>query len=278
VVKSSSDIIFLSDTRLNSHKQIAGVNDIEKKLKFLGYNIFHNSVINSRGTAILVSTSLEYVVEDIFRDADCNILLMRIRARGTTVTIGSVYGPNNDNKGFFDQLKENIMKLGSDYAVIGGDWNTTYDCRQGKNNLDILNTATIPSHRRSLWLQQLCTACNLTDHFRHFFPDSKEYTYVPYAAAATNRSRLDFFLVSETVLDQCVNCRIPHSLSSLLFDHKQVFLQFKRFNPYKKQMIDDKILKDEDLSVIVTLTAIECYINHLAPSDTISDIELIIYG
>jgi hypothetical protein len=49
VVKNGSDIILLRDTRLNSDKQIAGVNDIEKKLKFLDYSIIHNSTILTVG-------------------------------------------------------------------------------------------------------------------------------------------------------------------------------------------------------------------------------------
>ncbi len=79
-------------------------------------------------------------------------------------------------------------------------------------------------------------------------------------------------------MGQCVNCRIPHSLSSLLFDHKPVFLQFNRFNPYKKQTIDDSILKDADLSEIVSITALECYINHLIPSENLSDLEIDNFG
>jgi hypothetical protein len=112
------------------------------------------------------------------------------------------------------------------------------------------------------------------DPFRFFFPDAQEYTYVPCAIDAVNRSRLDFFLISNGLIEQCVNCRIPHSLNSLLFDHKQVFLHFKRNNPYKKQMLNDVILKDIDINRVVNMTAIECYINHLIPSDTVSDLQI----
>jgi hypothetical protein len=118
------------------------------------------------------------------------------------------------------------------------------------------------------------TSCNLIDPFRYFFPDTQEYTYVPYAVDAINMSRLDFFLISEGLIEQCVNCRIPHSLSSLLFDHKQVFLNFKRNNPYKKQVLNDVILKDLDINQLVNMTAVECYINHIIPSDTVSDLRI----
>ncbi len=46
ITRSGTEVIFLSDVRLNSNKQIASVNDIEKKLKFLGYNLYHNSKHN----------------------------------------------------------------------------------------------------------------------------------------------------------------------------------------------------------------------------------------
>jgi hypothetical protein len=80
--------------------------------------------------------------------------------------------------------------------------------------------------------------------------------------------------MSSKLAEQCVNCRIPNSLSSLLFDHKQVFLYFKRSNPYKKQVLNDAILKDFDINQVVNMTAIECYINHIIPSDNISDLRI----
>jgi exonuclease III len=54
IVKSGEDIIFLSDTRLNSNEQKHAVNDIEKKIFSLGYSIIHNSTGSSRGVAILI--------------------------------------------------------------------------------------------------------------------------------------------------------------------------------------------------------------------------------
>ncbi len=70
VTKSDSDIIFLCDTRLNSNKQIAGVNDIVKKFKFLGFTLYHNSTMDSRGVAILISNKLAYTIEDNFKDEE----------------------------------------------------------------------------------------------------------------------------------------------------------------------------------------------------------------
>ncbi len=274
VTKCGTEIILLSDTRLNSDKQIAGVNNIAKKLQFLGYSIHHNSHKNSRGVAILLSNKFNYTIQDSFWDEACNILLLKIECAAISLTVGSIYGPNTDDIDFFNQLNDAIKRFNSDYVVIGGDWNTTVDGRNSGSNLDTLNTVSIPSARRSHWLNNLSTSLNLTDPYRHFHPDAREFTYVPFALDAINRSRLDFYLIANKILEQCVNCRIPHSVSSLLFDHKQVSLYFKRDNPYKKQIINDTILKDEGLTQVVNITVLECYINHLIPSAAISDLEI----
>jgi exonuclease III len=178
---------------MNSDKQIAGVNNIIKKLGFMGYSLHHNSSKNSRGVAIIMSNKLVYTILDEFKDDLCNIFLMKVQFGTTTITLGSIYGPNTDDINFYNHLRTVIEQFNSDYVVIGGDWNATIDGRNCRNNLDILNTASIPSAHRSGWLNSLMTDCNLMDPYRHFFPDTPEYTYVPYAIDAVNRSRLDFF-------------------------------------------------------------------------------------
>jgi exonuclease III len=274
VVKSESDIILLCDTRLNSDVQIAALNDINVKLRFMGYSLFHNSTRNSRGTAILVSKKLLVTVEDSYRDLECNILLLKLRIGAISLTLGSIYGPNTDDEQFFNRISEKVRDFASDFAIIGGDWNTTYDMNSTRLNRDVLNTVNIPSVRRSRWLNQLRIEHHLTDPYRYLYPESQEYTYVPFAADAIHRSRLDFFIMSESLVEQCVDCRIPHSLNSLLSDHKQVTLCFKRDNPYKKQTINDVVLTDSDLDDIVKITTLECYINHLIPSNVLSDFEI----
>jgi exonuclease III len=225
--------------------------------------MYHNSVTNSRGTAVLISRKLKHDVVDIYNDNDGNALLIKITTGNTTVTIGSIYGPNNDDLDFYDRLDTAIKTHNSDFTIIGGDWNTTLDPRHNNINIDTFNTMGIPSTRRSIRLGQLCDSNNLVDPFRHFYPDKREYTYVPFPAAAVNRSRLDFFLISESLLEYCINCRIPNSLSSTNFDHKPVYLIFRRDNPYKKQRINYIILKDDDLQGVVAICVIETYINHL---------------
>jgi exonuclease III len=247
---------------------------LRRDREHLGYTMYHNSHLNKRGTAILIANKLNFTIVDSYKDEECNIILLKIRMCGINITFGSIYGPNVDNEQFFNTLQDKISYLNSDFIIIGGDWNTTLDQRNCAAIIDTYNTVGIPSARRSAWLNQLCTGLSLKDPYRYFYPETREFTYVSYSVNATNRSPLDYFLISEDLLTQCINCRIPNTLSSLLFDHKQVSLIFRRDNPYKKQTLNDSILKDVDIVEIVNLTTVECYINHLSPTATLSDIEI----
>jgi hypothetical protein len=106
----------------------------------MGYKLHHNSTRNSRGTAILISNKLDYNVRNSFFDAACNMLIMNISIGEVTITIGSIYGPNDDNEDFFNVLGGKIREYNSNYVVIGGDWNCTYDTNNSRSNVDILNT------------------------------------------------------------------------------------------------------------------------------------------
>ncbi len=120
VTRSGADVVFLSDTRLNSDKQIAGINDIEKKLKFLGYSFYHNSKYRSRGTAKLISKRVVCTIVGRFCDEDCNMLLLKLAIGNLTITLGSIYGPNEDDENFFSRLEDGIEALNSDYVIMGG--------------------------------------------------------------------------------------------------------------------------------------------------------------
>jgi hypothetical protein len=96
-------------------------------------------------------------------DGSGNILLPKIQINGWYATIDSIYRPKEDNPEFFEQIKTNLRILISDYEVIGRDWNTTLDARNSRVNIDTLNTASIPSARRSALLDELFTEHKLVD-------------------------------------------------------------------------------------------------------------------
>ena len=228
ITKCKSDIIFLSDTRLNTDKQKSAVENVTKKLDFIGYDFYHNSRDSLRGTAILIKKKLNH---SLIGEEHCvygNFLLLKIKISDYSMVIGSIYGPNtNENIGILDnlQLKLNSLKENCN-IILGGDWNCTWDTSDAINNIDVLNMAAIPSRRRSEKLKEICNLNKLTDPFRTLYPNKNEYSYIPAVRELTNRSRLDFFLISDTLINKVTECEIAPSLSSVVFDHKKIHLTF----------------------------------------------------
>ena len=111
---------------------------------------------------------------------------------------------------------------------MGGDFNATYDCSDVNINIDVLNMVNIPSSRRSNRIKVMCTNLSLIDPYRLLYPNTRDYTFTPMGENQLNRSRLDFFLISDHFSELVKNVIIPHSLSSTTFDHKNVSLLFAK--------------------------------------------------
>jgi hypothetical protein len=189
-------------------------------------------------------------------------LIIDVTILGKRLTLGSIYGRNTDVENFFSDIHHTCEAFGNTHIIIGGDWNTTVDGSPTNSNLDTINMVEIPSRRRTRWLGNLCTPLGMSDPYRHFYPERREFTYVPNAAANQNRSRLDFFLVTQDILLLSRNCMISHHLDNLLFDHKSVRLSFRTNKNSNRQVIKDTILKDKDLPYIVRCQVAEHYIHH----------------
>jgi hypothetical protein len=174
---------------------------------------------------------------------------MRANINDEEVTLGAVYGPNNNDMGFFRDLELNLM--GSNNIILGGDFNCTYDPRPNLENLDTLNMVNIPSKVRSEALNEMTLNLKLFDPYRYLHPIERDFTYVPNAHRNINRSRIDFFLCSEGLGSIIKECWIEPSVVSSLFDHKMIRLSTTC--PEKK--VNRSVIKDCILNNRLTILA-----------------------
>ena len=262
-----NDFIFLSDLRLNSTKQIAAVNDLDKQFSFNGYKLIHNSCTSSRGVGILVKkqTYEKLTILRIIRSEDSNFIILHVLIKNVYAALCAIYGPNRDGEiVFFDNLK-NALRGFTCPIICGGDWNATYDASPVNANLDVVNMRNLPSLLRTNKILDMCNELNLLEPYRTLFPNKTEYTFIPSGINDTNRSRLDFFLMSNAILGTGTGVRIPNGLLTTLFDHKsvQLYLNFKK--PTRKNLIKDTILTNVDLPAYVKAAVFECYLQHYDP-------------
>jgi hypothetical protein len=132
---------------------------------------------------------------------------------------------------------------------------------------------TAPNVRHSKLLKNMCNELELCDPFRAKYPNRQEFTYVPRIMNRNNRSRIDFFIVSNSLLPDISACEIATNLQNKLFDHKAILLSFK--DPpriIKQPTISRSILKDSELDLVVSLSIAESYLHHITIPDVNADV------
>ena len=190
IINLNSDIIFLSDVRLGNKAKY--VSDLFR----LRYKFFSHSTQARRGVAVLIRNEINFTINRIIKDDEENCMFLDGTISGEKVAIGSIYGPNEDNRTFFEFLDRNLVGFKNQAVIIGGDWNTTVSPAPAEINLDVFNMRTIPSQVRTTWLNEIMDKHELLDPFRYLNPNMMDFSYSPYGTVRKNRSRIDFFLIS----------------------------------------------------------------------------------
>jgi exonuclease III len=195
---------------------------------YSSYDFYHQSLKNSRGVGLLIKKALTHDILDSWGDAEDNFLVLKARIREYTVILVSIYGPSNRDDDFFNRLTVCIRSAGDFPVIMGGDWNTVYSCLPLAANIDVLNMSALPNPSNSKKIKDLCESFKLTDPYRLLYPNRIEFSYAPWGNNRENRSRIDFFLISETIAQQVEECLIKPSVQSKLFDHKAIELNLKK--------------------------------------------------
>jgi exonuclease III len=261
-----TNVIFLSDICMG------GTADQCKKIEkmFLTnsckqYNFYYNSSKNSRGVGILVDCTIQHTVHSVYKDTQENIIGLSVTINGTLLNLVSIYGPNQNDKLFFNDLLQYITTTKGTPLIMGGDWNATYSTCPTKLNNDIYNMSCPPSTIRSGWISDICREADLLDPYRAFHPTTKEFTFVP-RAGKKNRSRLDFFLINNELLSFVKSCEIAYCITNSLFDHKSISLSFLRDKTCNKLFINRTILTNPRTDDVVLAAFADTYLAHADPS------------
>jgi hypothetical protein len=171
-----------------------------------------------------------------------------------------------------DLLANNVKNI-----VLGGDWNTTWDRRSVVSNIDTFHMSGLPNLKNSELLSNICAKHRLIDPFRALYPIRKEFTYSPFGQVRLNRSRLDFFVVSETLIPNIGDCVISSSTKCKLFDHKQVSLLL---NPNLRDSKPKSCLSNSFLSDVLLKASVEFEARrlHIFSLELENNIHIVDYG
>ena len=81
----------------------------------------------SRGVAILFRKNFEYKILDSENGQEGNYIALKIKMIDTEITLINIYGPNNDNPRFYDELSALIDRFKTVTIILCGDWNLVQD-------------------------------------------------------------------------------------------------------------------------------------------------------
>jgi exonuclease III len=261
-----SEIIFLCDIRLGelgggnggaSHKVTTTI----LKSKLNGHIFIHNSTGQKRGVAILISKHLEPVILDEYKDQMENILLIKVRINGNELVLGSLYGPNATDRTFYRGITDFLTKHQSVPVLLGGDWNVTWDTSPPESNIDIYQMARPPNIANSRMLHALADFFELTDPYRVLHPTRKAYSYQPFGTQRKNQSRIDFFLVSSSLLNNVVQCEIFPSQLTKQFDHKPISIVLGKTEFIINKGLKNWYLDDELVKMSTELSVLQIFLN-----------------
>ena len=206
-----ASIVCLQDTHfVSSNEKI-----IENQWGFKAY--FSSFASNSRGVAVLLNNNFEHKVMGTRKDDNGNLLALDIQLDSKRLTLVTIYGPNHDSPLFYENLKTVVEDIGNHDVIIVGDFNTVLD-----PELDYSNYVAVNNPRARHKILEIIDLLDLIDVYREFHPLTKRYTWRK--RNPVKQSRLDFFLVTESLLSSITSADIEASYRS---DHSPITLNFK---------------------------------------------------
>ena len=159
-----------------------------------------------------------------------------IRSRFGDIYLYNIYFPNGGSENarvpykleFYDELLKICDGLHEDgkQVIITGDFNTAHneiDLANPKSNAK--NTGFLPEER--VWIDKYLEH-GFVDAYRELYPDTVGYTWWTYRSNARARNvgwRLDYYLVSESLMDKVENVIIHDEIMGS--DHCPVSLILK---------------------------------------------------
>lgn len=169
------------------------------------------------GVAILIQNKLACKFIDVVTNAKGSAIFLCLDIYGVKVKIGNVYGnPDCDDPLFFEEVFRLAGSDQQEHLVMCGDWNLTLNAE-----VDQYNYASRDRRAKSRdMVRSKCLNLSLHDVWRVMNGDRKQFSWRKINPVKC--ARLDFFLISDSVLSKSLSCEILPAYRS---DHSRVTLR-----------------------------------------------------
>lgn len=214
-LKILNNITLLQETHCTT------VNEKKWKNEYNNANIlFSNGTSSQNGVATIIPNHLNYSLLDTKKDTEGRLLIVKMKLHNCEYVLVNAYAPTKDHKkeqlNFANTLKSKLAEFENDSIIIGGDLNIYLDPKLDKHD-SISNKNDHPQYRKEILA--IMETFQLVDCWRILNPTKRRFTW----HARGKASRLDYWLISEHLMNDLNNCDILPGLHS---DHSIIQAQF----------------------------------------------------
>ena len=239
VRKKKYNIVCLQDVHINRN--------LESFIKAeWGYDAYFSSyTTNSRGCMVLMNNNFEQKVNRIKTDKHGNYIILDMTIQAKQITLVNLYGPNEDNVQFYENLIRKIADFENEHVIICGDWNFVLDFDKDTSNYLHINN---PRARQTVL--NFIEENNFIDAWRVLNENERKFTWRR-LHPIKKQSRLDYFIVSDPMFQYVLTTDI---IPGYRTDHSGIILKLKlqdndRGRGYWK--FNNSLLKDRHYITIV---------------------------
>ena len=147
------------------------------KAEWGGKCYFSSFTSQARGCAIFFRKDFagEIIEKSIYAHPSGNFLALNFKYQNFTITLGCIYGPNEDNPEFYREvvLKETEkLQSGSEFSILAGDWNLALN-----HELDTFGYISEQNQNaKKVLIDGMNNLC-LVDIFRENHPERKRFSW-----------------------------------------------------------------------------------------------------
>lgn len=106
------------------------------------------------------------------KDGEGNLLAVDLTIEETRVTLVNIYGPNSDQPGFYENIRNMFLELDNEYFILCGDFNLVLN-----PDIDTHNYISINNPKAREKLLEIMDDLQLVDYYRVLNPGKKIFTW-----------------------------------------------------------------------------------------------------
>ena len=204
--KHKADIIMLQETHGDTNSEKIWSSEYGNRI------IFAHGTNNSKGVAIALNKKTANSVDKICRDMYGRYILIVCKIEGLTYCICNIYAPNTDNAEWYEEIMDLVKQQDCIFNILGGDFNLVLNCETDRKSQQVYH----PNAQKVV--MNTLDDMELVDIWRQKNNDKKVFTWMNKEG---NWSRIDYFLISESLNPRCMEATIEPSICT---DHSLITL------------------------------------------------------